>query len=104
MNLRVILSGRRFPMMTVRLSEVWCMAEVKFAKGSEEWQMFMDYWALCQQYWEPEDSDEWWEEVIREIDVFIKKYGATAFVRGLCMALVKELEMKHLSKKEGDIT
>ena len=74
--------------------------EKKFAKGSSEWMMFMDYWALCQKYWEPEDSDEWWEEVIREIDVFIKKYGATAFVRGLCMALVKELEMKHLSKRK----
>ena len=34
------------------------MAEVKFAKGSEEWQMFMDFWALCQKYWEPEETDE----------------------------------------------
>lgn len=100
MNLRVILSGRRFPMMTVRLSEVWCMAEVKFAKGSEEWQMFMDYWALCQKYWEPEETDEWWEEALGKIDELSKKYGSTVFIRGLCMALVNELEVKHVSAKK----
>ena len=100
MNLRVILSGRRFQMMTVRLSEVWCMAEVKFSKGSEEWQMFMDYWALCQKYWEPEESDEWWEEALEKIDELSKKYGSTVFIRGLCMALVNELEVKHVSEKK----
>ena len=77
------------------------MAEVKFIKGSEEWQMFMDYWALCQKYWEPEDSDEWWEEVLHEIDVFAKKYVSTVFVRGLCMAFVDELEAKHKSSKRN---
>ena len=76
------------------------MAEVKFSKGSEEWQMFIDYWALCQKYWEPEGSDEWWEKALSEIDVFAKKYGSTVFVRGLCMALVDELEAKHISEKK----
>ena len=77
------------------------MAEVKFTKGSEEWQMFMDFWALCQKYWKPEDSDEWWEEALHEIDSFSKKYGSTVFVRGICMALVNELESKAKSRKKG---
>lgn len=76
------------------------MAEVKFAKGSEEWQMFMDYWALCQKYWKPEKTDEWWDEVISEIDKFAKKYGSTVFVRGLCMSLINKLEIEHVSVKE----
>lgn len=84
-------------MMIVRLSEVAGMAEVKFARGSEEWQMFMDFWALCQKYWEPERSDAWWDEALKEIDNFAKKYGSTVFIRGLCMALVNELEVKHVS-------
>ena len=46
--------------------------EKKFAKGSSEWMMFMDYWALCQKYWKPEKTDEWWDEVIREITRFYK--------------------------------
>lgn len=74
--------------------------EKKFAKGSSEWMMFMDYWALCQKYWVPEKSDEWWDEVIREIDNFAKKYGSTVFVRGLCMSLINKLEIEHVSAKE----
>ena len=74
--------------------------EKKFAKGSSEWMMFMDYWALCQKYWKPEKTDEWWDEVIREIDNFAKKYGSTVFVRGLCMSLINKLEIEHVSAKE----
>ena len=71
--------------------------EKKFAKGSSEWMMFMDYWALCQKYWKPEKTDEWWDEVIREIDNFARKYGSTVFVRGLCMSLINKLEIEHVS-------
>ena len=73
------------------------MASVKFPKGSEEWMMFMDYWALCQKYWIPEKEDAWWDEALGEIDAFAKKYGNTVFARGQCMALVQHLEA---SRKE----
>lgn len=76
------------------------MAEVKFAKGSEEWQLFMDFWALCQRYWKPEDSDEYWEAVLKGIDEFAKKYGWTVFVKGLCLALTKHLEECEKRKKQ----
>lgn len=93
--------GEPLAMMIVRLSEVADMSEAKFAKGSEEWQMFMDYWELCKKYWEPEESDEWWDEALKEVDKLAKKYGSTVFIRGLCMALVNELEVKHVSFKKS---
>ena len=74
------------------------MAEKKFEKGSEEWQMFMDYWALCQKYWEPDDSDVYWENLIKDTDGFYKKYN-TDFARSLSMALVNESERKSKSGK-----
>ena len=52
-------------------------------------------------YWEPEESDEWWEEALGKIDELSKKYGSTVFIRGLCMALVNELELKAKSRKKG---
>lgn len=73
------------------------MAKKNFVKGSEKWQMFMDYWALCQKYWEPEETDEWWDEALREIDNLAKKYDSTVFVRGLCMALINKLEVEHVT-------
>lgn len=57
--------------------------------------MFMEFWGLCQKYWIPERNDEWWDEALREVDLFAKKYGSTVFVRKLCMALIARLEDEH---------
>ena len=57
--------------------------------------MFMEFWGLCQKYWIPEQNDEWWDEALREMDLFAKKYGSTVFVRKLCMALIARLEDEH---------
>ena len=69
------------------------MGEVKFKKGSEEWQMFMDYWALCQKYWNPDETDSYWESLIKDTDGFYKKYN-TDFSKSLALALVNEAERK----------
>lgn len=69
------------------------MAEKRFVKGSEEWQMFMDYWTLCQKHWEAENNDAYWENVVKDTDEFYRKYG-TEFARTLAITLVNELEAK----------
>lgn len=70
-----------------------------FGKGSEEWQMFTDYWKLCQGLWNPEQTDKYWEEVIRQTDLFYKKYK-TPFAKGLVVALAEELDRR--SRKGSD--
>ena len=72
--------------------------EKKFAKGSSECMMFMDYWALCQKYWEPDDNDDYWESVVKETDVFYRKYNSE-FAKSLALTLVNELERKSRSRK-----
>lgn len=72
--------------------------EKKFAKGSSEWMMFMDYWALCQKYWDPDDNDDYWESVVKETDVFYRKYNSE-FAKSLALTLVNELERKSRSRK-----
>lgn len=72
--------------------------EKKFAKGSSEWMMFMDYWALCQKYWEPDDNDDYWKSVVKETDVFYRKYNSE-FAKSLALTLVNELERKSRSRK-----
>ncbi len=75
------------------------MAEVKFLKGSEEWMLFMDYWRLCQKYWEPEDNDDYWYSLIDAVKGFHKKYG-TDFSLALSKCLVNEASRK-LNLKDG---
>lgn len=73
--------------------------EKKFAKGSSEWMMFMDFWTLCQKYWEPEESDSYWEDLIEATDDFYKKYN-TEFAKALALTLVNEVERKnHICKR-----
>lgn len=72
--------------------------EKKFAKGSSEWMMFMDFWTLCQKYWEPDDNDDYWELVVKETDVFYRKYNSE-FAKSLALTLVNELEKKSRSRK-----
>ena len=72
--------------------------EKKFAKGSSEWMMFMDYWALCQKYWDPDDNDDYWKSVVKETDVFYRKYNSE-FAKSLALTLVNELERKSRTRK-----
>ena len=64
----------------------------KFAKNSIERQLFADFYRMCEKYWEPEASDEYWKEVSNAADWFVQKYGkvhpiakylATDFICGL---------------------
>lgn len=68
------------------------MARVKFEKNSFYWRMFAEYYILCQDYWELEDTDEWWEEVIDKCNQFSRKYENCVFARGLVDALIRKLE------------
>ena len=69
------------------------MAVKKFEKGSEEWKIFTDFWELCQRHWEPEETEEYWQTVIDDIDTFYRNHK-TLFSRKLCIALIHGLEEK----------
>lgn len=58
-------------MTIIHLHEVVDMASKKFAKGSDEWMMFMDFWNLCQKFWISEDTDEYYEQLIKENNFFL---------------------------------
>lgn len=69
------------------------MAEKRFAKGSEEWQMFQDYWKLCQMLWEAETNDEYWKYAQNITDDFLKKYKSD-FATDLALSMTRELQRK----------
>ena len=69
------------------------MGNVKLLKGSEEFEMFQDYWKLMQSVWNVEDTKEYWNKVIKDIDRFHSKYQ-TEFSKELSLALANELERR----------
>ena len=40
------------------------MGSVKLLKGSEEFEMFQDYWKMMQSVWSVENTKEYWEKVV----------------------------------------
>ena len=73
------------------------MAQQKFDKGSEEWMMFTEYWALCQSVWQTEDSDEYWQEAINKCKAFGEKYQGV--FGDFSIWLAKSLLFGYLEKK-----
>lgn len=74
--------------------------EKQFAKGSEEWVIFQDFYRLCQNVWIIEDSDEYWNHVKDEIDDFWKKYRGDIFAKHLGFSLLNTLEEKEKARKK----
>lgn len=70
------------------------MAAKKFLKGSEEWMMFMDFWKLCQDYWEPEGNQEYWKNASESVMSFGRKYESMIFARIIALAFMDYLEAK----------
>lgn len=70
------------------------MAEVKFEKGSIEWQMFQDYYKICQKRWLPEKTETYWNELRDDVCRFSTSYGQVELAKHLMVALFDAMEEK----------
>jgi hypothetical protein len=50
------------------------MASKKFDKNSDEFKFFGEFWKWTQEHYIPEDSDEYWEELLASAAVICNKY------------------------------
>ena len=53
--------------------------------------MFRDYWNLCQKFWIPEDSEEYWNLVLKESIEFKKKYESLPLANEIRLVLLEHL-------------
>lgn len=77
------------------------MASADFPKGSREWEMIGEFWAICKKYWFVEDTDEWWEEVKEATDAFVRKYGRETFPRCIMGGFIRSLEEQARALRRG---
>lgn len=73
------------------------MAGTKFSKDSVEFKMFTEFWKILQDYYIPENSDEYWEAFVKAQGEFIQKYD-----HELCRELSKLL-VNYLERKNTDV-
>lgn len=76
------------------------MAAKKFEKNTKEWGIFTDFWKLCQQYWEPEEGDDYWQNLINSVNDFTKKYEDEPFARVIALAYAEYLDKKFKERNK----
>lgn len=70
-----------------------------FEKGSEMFSMFMDYWKLVQDFWIPEKSDDYWNDLVKKENELYAKYNNSEYLRDMLRAFSKEVERRYESEK-----
>lgn len=75
------------------------MSAIKLQKGTEEFEMFRDYWKMLEENWGVEDSEEYWDKVIEDTKAFYGRYQ-TEFSKELALTLINELERKAKNEKK----
>lgn len=78
------------------------MASKKFEKGSAEWQFFQEFWKFRQQYYEADNGEEWFSEMIDVGEKIIEKYQHeefAEFARNLILRHFEDVETRW--KKHG---
>lgn len=71
-------------------------------KETIEFQIFTDVWNFFKKFYEVEDDDAFWDELIEESNQIAVKYGNNKFANDLLIATIKELERRL--KKGQNIT
>ena len=63
----------------------------KLEKQDKEWQMFNEYYKIYQDFYVPEDNDEYWETLIDVSCEFANKYN-TNFARNIIIEYIESRE------------
>lgn len=60
----------------------------KLEKQDKDWQMFNDYYKIYQDFYVPEDNDEYWDTLIHVSCEFANKYD-TPFARNIIIEYIE---------------
>lgn len=67
-------------------------------RGTEEFELFGEYFKLCKKYWDVKDTDEYWKELVQAVKDFPKKYNNDDFAVALAIAFVNTQSKRHKQK------
>ena len=78
------------------------MASVKFTKDSREFQMMSHIWKILAEFYEPDDTEEYWNLVQKILNEFVKHWDNDLLAQHLARAVILYLDEKaHLKKGVG---
>ena len=75
------------------------MAKKNIQSGTEEFELFRDFWNLYKENAIVENNDAYFEKVIQDTDRFYQKYK-TPFAKELGIAVVNEIERLTIKSQD----
>lgn len=60
-------------------------------KGDDIWTGLSDFWKICQKYWIPEDTNEYWDKFIADASIYYDSHK-DIFIRALIYAIIDDCE------------
>lgn len=69
-------------------------------KLKEYFEIYTDCWKLFRKYSEPNDTDEFWQQLIDESNELHKKHGKTEFSKKLLVETINEIERIFKERRE----
>lgn len=74
--------------------------EQEFKKGSLERAFFSEFYELCEKYWVPEESDDYWRSMIRDTEALNEKYKE---LQPLSKEIIVGFVCGLTAKKDGEL-
>ena len=78
------------------------MASKKLPRGTPEFEMFGEFYNLVQEFYEVENTDEYWDGLIDKIGKLLDKYGRDNLARYLCRGFADYQEHKLNERRKTD--
>jgi hypothetical protein len=75
------------------------MARKNIQSGTEEFELFKDFWNIYKENATVESTDEYINKIISDADNFYKKYNSP-FAQELAVAFVNEMDRKMMEEKK----
>ena len=74
--------------------------EQEFKKGSLERAFFSEFYELCEKYWVPENSDDYWRSMSRDTEALNEKYKE---LQPLSKEIIVGFVCGLTAKKDGEM-
>ena len=78
----------------------------KLDKSAKEFAMMQEFWRIWQEYYIPEDNEDYWKKLVEEADAFTRKYNETlerslqgGTASHLMMAVLTDIEQRFKDNK-----
>ena len=71
----------------------------KIGKDEKEFQFFRDFWGFYENNYYPENTDIYWDKLVKEGNDLCFKYNDISIARKLILAVIQELEERAKERK-----